>query len=74
MHCSNKTCVDSGERSKANESHNFFFNSKKGVMRAFLCKLFGGKSDMYVVFIKKIIRRKEQQEFIYSFSCFYLEF
>jgi hypothetical protein len=54
MHCSNKTFVNSGERSKANESHKCFFNSKKGVVRAFLYKLFGGKNNMYF-FSKKTL-------------------
>ncbi len=49
MYCSNKKCVGNGERSKANESHNLFFNSKKGVVRAFLYKLLKGKNNMYVV-------------------------
>ncbi len=74
MHCSNKTCVGSGERSKANESHNFFFNSKKGVLRAFLYKLFGGKSNMYVVFFKKSLGERSNKNSLILFHVSILTF
>jgi hypothetical protein len=74
MHCSNKTCVGNGKRSKANGSHNYFFNSKKGVLRAFLYKLFGGKSNMYVVFLKKSLGERNNKNSLILFHVFILTF
>jgi hypothetical protein len=73
MHCSNKTRVDSGERNKANESHNFFSIQRKEWWELFCTNYLEGRA-ICMLFLKKIIRRKEQQEFTYSFSCFQLQF